>query len=310
VATVTGPPDIHPELAGGVVPDAEPIGAGVTATGRRRRRRLGFAFWLSVAYLAAILFGSLLADLLPLDNPTRPSGGGRETPSLSHWMGTDNIGQDIFSRVIYGARVSLFITFAATLIGIIIGSILGVTSGYYKHTIDTVITRSVDLVLAMPAVILALSMIIFFDNSGENRRFWLTIVLGILSIPPIARVIRASTITFSDREFVQAARTLGARHGRIIMREVFPNVIPTILSYAFIWMAILVVVEAGIGFLGLSVPPPTPTWGDMINKGRNELEIAPYIALMPSLVLFLTVLSLNYIGDKLRSFFDVRESFL
>ena len=225
-------------------------------------------------------------------------------------MGTDNIGQDIFSRVIYGARVSLLITGAATIIGIVFGSLLGVTAGYYKDTIDLVITRSVDLVLAMPAVILALSMIIFFDPNGAHRRIWLTIVLGTLSIPPIARVIRASTITFSDREFVQAARTLGARHGRVIVKEVFPNVVPTILSYALIWMAILVVVEAGIGFLGLSVPPPTPTWGDMINKGRNELEIAPHIALMPSLVLFLTVLSLNYAGDKLRGFFDVRESFL
>ena len=292
--------------------DADQADAGEPEPYVAPRRKFGFMFWASVAFLSILLFLAVFANYLPfiLDPDETFRGRARMGPTWKHPFGNDNIEKDVFSRVIYGARVSLLVTGAATLIGVVSGSLIGLATGFNKGAVDNVLTRIVDLVLAFPAIILALALIIFFDNEGKHRQTWLMITLGVLSIPPIARVIRAATLSYADREFVHAARTLGARNGRILFREVFPNVIPTIFSYALIFMAILVVIEAGIGFLGLSVPPPTPTWGDMINKGRNELETAAHISLMPALVLFLTVLSLNYIGDKVREIFDVREAFL
>jgi len=276
-----------------------------------RKRRFGFMFWLAVTFLVVLLFSAFFANLLPInDYDTAFSGRSREGPTWDFPFGNDNIGQDVFSRTIHGARVSLIVSGVATLIGVFFGGLIGLVTGYFRRTVDAVVTSMVDLVLAFPALILALAIILFFDSEGESRMFWLIVTLGLLSIPPIARIVRASVLTVADREFVQSAHLLGARNGRIMFREILPNVIPAILSYSLVFMAVLVVVESGIGFLGLSVPPPQPTWGDMINKGRNELEIAAHIALFPALVLFLTVLSLNYIGDKLRELFDVRESFL
>jgi ABC-type dipeptide/oligopeptide/nickel transport system permease subunit len=277
----------------------------------RPGRRLGPWFWLAVAFLTVLLLSALFADWLPLNPYDKTfAGRSRQGPNWDFPFGNDNIGQDIFSRTIYGARVSLIVAGLATCIGIFFGSIVGLVAGYYRRTVDSVLTSVVDLLLAFPALVLALAIIIFFDNEGTNRRFWLTVTLGLLSIAPIARIVRASVLTFSNREFVQAAEVLGARNGRIMFKEVLPNVVPVIISYSLVFMAILVVVESAIGFLGLSVPPPTPTWGDMISKGRNELEVAAHIALFPAFVLFLTVLSLNYIGDKLREYFDVRQSIL
>ncbi len=279
--------------------------------GRSAKRSLGAFFWIAVGFLAVIVLSALFADLLPLKDPSETfRGRSREGPTGEFFFGNDNIGQDIFSRTIYGARVSVFVAGAATIIGIFFGSLIGLVAGYFRGRIDAILTSTVDLLLAFPALVLALALIIFFDNEGDNRRFWLTVTLGLLSIAPIARIVRSSVIAYSDREFVQAARVLGARDGRIMFREVLPNVVPVILSYSLVFMAVLVVVESAIGFLGLSVPPPTPTWGDMISKGRNELEGSAHIALFPSGVLFLTVLSLNYVGDKLREFFDVRESII
>ncbi|MEM9033979.1 MAG: ABC transporter permease [Actinomycetota bacterium] len=277
--------------------------------GRKAKRKLGTFFWVAVGFLAFIVLAALFADFLPLKDPGETfRGRSREGPTGEFWFGNDNIGQDIFSRTIYGARVSVFVAGIATIIGIFFGSLIGLVAGYFRGRIDAILTSSVDLLLAFPALVLALALIIFFDNEGDNRRFWLTVTLGLLSIAPIARIVRSSVIAYSDREFVQAARVLGARDGRIMFKEVLPNVIPVILSYSLVFMAVLVVVESAIGFLGLSVPPPTPTWGDMISKGRNELEGAAHISLFPAGVLFLTVLALNYVGDKLREFFDVRES--
>jgi len=274
-------------------------------------RKLGWVFWAAVAFILAIVFSAFLAEFLPINDYDRAfAGRSRAGPNWSYIFGNDNIGQDVFARTIYGARISLLVAGLATLIGMLVGGSIGLITGYYRGAVDNVMTAGVDLILAFPALILALSMILFFDPEAKERMFWLIVVLGTLSIPPIARIVRSAVITYSGREFVQAARLMGARDGRIMLREVFPNVVPALLSYSLIFMAILVVVESGIGFLGLSVPPPQPTWGDMISKGRNELEGAAHISLFPAMVLFLTVLSLNYIGDKMREMFDVRESFL
>lgn len=274
-------------------------------------RHLGPIFWVAVVFVVALVLAAIFAPWLPIKDPDKSfSGHLREGPSLEFWFGTDNVSFDVFSRVIYGARISLLVAGAATLIGMVVGGAIGIVTGYFRGVLDSVLTGAVDLVLVFPALILALSMILFFDPDAKNRPFWLIVVLGLLSIPPIARIVRSVVVSYSDREFVQASHLMGARDGRIMRRELLPNVMPALLSYALVFMAILIVVEAGIGFLGLSVPPPQPTWGDMINKGRDRLAESAHISLAPAFTLFLTVLALNYIGDKLREMYDVRESFL
>jgi peptide/nickel transport system permease protein len=172
------------------------------------------------------------------------------------------------------------------------------------------ITSFTDATLVIPPLILALSLILFLDSEARRRVFILIVVFVLLSIAPIARVVRASTLVWSEREFVLAAKTMGARNGRIMFREVLPNVAPALVSYSLIVMANLIVVEGAVAFLGLSVPPPTPTWGDMINKGRTDLDSAAHISLIPAAIMFLTVLALNFVGDKVQERYEPRESVL
>jgi len=161
--------------------------------------------------------------------------------------------------------------------------------------------------LAFPALLLALAIITF---RNDRSLFNVVLAIGIVAIPPIARLIRASTLVFSQREFVTAARALGASNLRIITKEILPNVVLPVLSFSIIGVAVAIVAEGGLAFLGLSVAPPTPTWGGMINDGRSALETEPYISLIPCLIMFLTVLSLNLAGDRVREYFDVREGVL
>ena len=287
-------------------PSGEPESDGV-----RRRKPLGIIFWLAVGFLAALTLSAIFAEILPLKEPAQTyAGRNREGPSLEFWFGTDGVGRDVFSRVIYGAQVSLIVASVAATIALFIGGMVGMAAGYYRRRVDTIITSFTDGTLVIPPLILALSLILFLDSTSERRVFILIFVFVLLSIAPIARVVRASTLVWSEREFVLAARTMGARNGRIMFREILPNVAPALVSYSLIIMANLIVVEGAVAFLGLSVPPPTPTWGDMINKGRNDLDVAAHISLIPAATMFLTVLALNFVGDKLQERFEPRESLL
>jgi peptide/nickel transport system permease protein len=286
--------------------EAAPGGAGV-----RRRKPLGLVFWLAAGFLVALGLAAVFADLLPLRDPDDTFAGTRhDGPNLTHWFGSDGAGHDIFSRVIYGAQVSLSVAVGAAAAALVVGGMIGMAAGYYRGKVDSIITTVTDGTLVIPPLILAIAMILFLDNDAERRIFILITVFTLLSIAPIARVVRASALVWSDREFVLAAKTMGARNGRIMVREVLPNVAPALISYSLIVMAQLIVVEGAVAFLGLSVPPPTPTWGDMINKGRNDLAGAAHVSLIPAAFMFLTVLALNFVGDKLQERYESRGSVL
>ncbi len=274
-------------------------------------KRLGFFFWLAVVFLTVLGLAAIFADVLPLKHPAETfAGTSKSGPSLTHWFGNDAVGRDVFSRVIYGAQVSLVISTVGTLLALAIGGLLGMVSGYYGGRIDRWLTATLSATIVIPPLILFLALVLFLDSEAQRRVFILIFTFVLLSIAPIARVVRAATLTWAGQDFVLAARTLGARDGRVLFREVLPNVAPSLISYSLIIMAGLIVVEGAVAFLGLSVPPPTPTWGDMISKGRTNLDVAAHISLMPAITMFVTVLALNFVGDKLQQHFEPRESVL
>ncbi|MGW4791578.1 dipeptide/oligopeptide/nickel ABC transporter permease/ATP-binding protein [Nonomuraea sp. NPDC004297] len=269
------------------------------------RRRLGLGFCLAAGWIGLVLLAALLADLLPLARYDETlAGPPRSGPSLAHPFGTDGLGRDVLSRVVHGARVSLGVGIGAVLLGLGVGAPLGILAGYRRRATDAVIMAVNDVAQAFPALVFALAVVAFAGASLRN----VLIVLGVLGIPSWVRLIRGATLTFAEREFVLAARVLGARDRRILWREIVPNVAVPAASYAFIGMAVVVVAEGSLAFLGLSVQAPTPTWGGLINEGRTLMEDAPHVVLAPSIAMFLTVLSFNLVGDRLRAMTDVRES--
>ncbi|MEI7592524.1 MAG: ABC transporter permease [Actinomycetes bacterium] len=268
------------------------------------KRRLGLGFWLAAGWVGFISLLAVLAPYLPIQSPTKVSSCIKCPISAAHWLGTDSLGRDVFSRIVWGARVSLTVGLIAITFGLILGGLIGLIAGFYKGRTESLLMGAMDVLLAFPALLLALAIITFTNN----RTIWVvSMAIGIVSIAPSARLVRASTLMFGQREFVLASRTMGASNRRIIAREIFPNVVLPLLSFAIIGVAVAIVAEGGLAFLGLSVAPPTPTWGGMINEGRNVLETDPQIALIPSAVLFMTVLMLNFAGDRVREYFDVKE---
>jgi peptide/nickel transport system permease protein len=277
-----------------------------------RKRKLGVLFWLSVVWLVLLLFGAFFADLLPLKDPNRTfSGVARNGPSADHWFGADNIGHDVFARTIYGARRSLAVSIIATVIGMLIGSALGLISGFYRKALDTTIMVFVNILLAIPALVLLLALVTFLappDKASPFRQtFWVTVSLSLLVIPSLARIVRGSTMVWSDRDFVMASRTLGARNKRIMFKEVLPNVVPAMFSFAFTLVAVLITAEAALAFFGVGDVSGV-SWGLMIQNGRSQLERAPHMVLFPAIFMFLTILALNFIGDSVRTKFDVRQA--
>jgi len=293
--------ELSPELPALSVATAAPGAAADEDT--PRARGYGVLFWLSVAWIALVILAAILASVLPLKNPDTPLAIPRMGPSLHYPLGTDDLGRDTLSRIVYGARVSMIVGFTSIAFGLIVGGTLGLIAGYYKGRIGRLIMGFTDVLLAFPALVLALAIITFLGQSLRN----VVIAIGILSIAPIARFIRASTLTFSEREFVLAARALGAKDFRIITREILPNVAVPTLSFGLVAVAVAIVAEGGLAFLGLSVRPPTPSWGGMINEGRTFLSHSPEISLIPAAVLFVTVLAFNFVGDSLRARFDPRR---
>ena len=277
-----------------------------------RKRKLGVLFWLSVIWLVLLVFGAVFADLLPLKDPNRTfSGVAHDGPSSEHWFGADNIGHDVFARTIYGARRSLAVSVIATVIGMLIGSALGLISGYYRRALDTTIMVFVNILLAIPALVLLLALVTFLappDKASPLRQtFWVTVSLSLLVIPSLARITRGSTMVWSDRDFVMASRTLGARNKRIMFKEVLPNVVPAMFSFAFTLVAVLITAEAALAFFGVGDVSGV-SWGLMIQNGRSQLERAPHMVLFPAIFMFLTILALNFIGDSVRTKFDVRQA--
>lgn len=293
-------------LAGEVWSEAGQVSEAGAPTGAGHRR-LGPGFWIAAGWVGLVVLAAVLANVLPIPDPNQIVGLPRQGPSLHHLLGTDDIGRDMLARIVYGARISLIVGFASVAIGLLIGGTLGLIAGFYGGARDGTLSAISNVLLAFPPLILALALISFV---GQNLRN-VVLVIAVLAIAPVQRIVRASTLSYAQREFVLSARALGAKNRRIIVREILPNVVPSALSFALVGVAVAIVAEGALAFLGLSVPPPTATWGGMISEGRNVLQQGdPMVSLWPSIAMFLLVLALNFIGDRLRSFFDVKEGAL
>lgn len=273
----------------------------------RKGRRLGMLFWVAIGWLIFVFTVAIFAPVLPLPSPTDMDMLERRAPfSAEHWLGTDGLGRDEFSRLIFGARISLVVGVCAPVIGLVIGGALGMLAGYFRGRFESMVVGSMDVLLAFPPLILALAVTAYLGQSIFN----LTLILGILSVPAFMRVARASTLTLARREFVIAAQALGATHARILLRELLPNVMLPLAAFFLLGVAVIIVVEGALSFLGLGVPPPISSWGSMIGEGRESLDVAPRLAFMPAAAMFLTVLSFNLVGDTLRALTDPRQGAL
>jgi peptide/nickel transport system permease protein len=325
-------PEVDParELVGEAVGRGMPVDAGTieiaaVETGpeirRLRKKGLGFTGWLSIAWIGLVVGLAILAPVLPIDDPKEsiteiarrgPLADAGSAPG--HLLGGDFNGRDMLSRLIWGGRTTLVVATSAVIIGFVLGGLLGLLGGYFRGKVDVVVSLLLDVFLAIPAVILALALVTILrtqpgteGGGGLDPEIALILALGFVSIPVLGRITRASTLSWSEREFVLAARAQGAKHRRIITREVLPNVLPAMMSIALLGIAVAIVAEGTLAILGASVETDTPTWGNMIAIGRTQLQRAPHIVFEPALMIFFTVLALNMLGDVVRSKFDVRE---
>jgi peptide/nickel transport system permease protein len=274
------------------------------------KKRLGVFFWICAGWIGLIVFVAVFANLLPLPNPdfqnfAAPQNGG---PAWGHLLGTDDLNRDIFSRLLYGSRVSLVVGFGGAVIGLILGGIPAMYSAYRRGRVDTILSTISYAVLAFPALVAVIAIGEFWGHA-----LWkITVVIGVFSAPLIFRIIRASTLSYASRDFVMAAKALGASDRRILGRELLPNIVPTIISFGLIAVATIIVLEGTLAFLGLSVPPPTPSWGNMLNEGSTLLsggkgQTNPWLVIFPAAAMFSLLFTLNVVADKLRAFFDVTQ---
>jgi peptide/nickel transport system permease protein len=261
-----------------------------------------------MAGLVVMLLLYALTLLTPLIAPYDPTAQGDIVltrylhPSLTHLMGTDKFGRDIFTRVLYGARISLTIGFIAVGLGVLVGAAVGSVAGYFGKWTDTVLMRFTDMMLSFPRLILLIVVIALFEPS-----IWLVvIVLGLTGWMSVARIVRGEVLSLREREFIQAAKVLGMSDTRIILRHILPNTLAPVIVYATLGIGNTILVEASLSFLGLGVQPPTPSWGNMINDGRDALLTAWWISTFPGLAIVLTVTAFNLLGDGLRDAMDPR----
>lgn len=263
---------------------------------------------MAVAALALIVGFYLLALLAPWIAPYDPIAQGDVArtgflgPSLEHLLGTDRLGRDVFSRILYGARISLLIGLVATAISVSIGTMVGAVAGYLGGWWDRILMRSTDMVLAFPRLVLLIFIVALFEPSV----LVIVLVLGLTQWPPTARIVRGDVLSVREREFVQAARALGLGRARIILRHVVPNVLAPVIVAATLGIGNTIVLEAGLSFLGLGPPGPTPTWGNMVADGRSNMLGAWWVATFPGMAIVLVVLAFNLVGDGLRDALDPR----
>lgn len=289
-----------------------------------RRKRRPWAAMLGTAWLLGIGALAVLADYLPFIRGYRqqvPSARNfAARPGADFWFGSDQLGRDVFARCIYGARVSLLVATSSIVVGLVMGGLLGMVAGYFRGWVDRVISIVADSLLAFPPVVIAILIVGRFDALSDDdfsilwwhpTRTWsVVIVLSLLSIAPITRIVRAQTLSVSQREFVLAARSVGAKNRRVLVREVLPNLVPAMTSVAFTGIAVLLVAEGALAFLGYSVKVPIPTWGFLINESRPRIRDAWWPTMFPCMMLFLTVVSFNMIGDWVARRFDIKEAAL
>lgn len=221
-------------------------------------------------------------------------------PSSEHWFGTDHNGRDVFTRIIHGMSITLYIGFLSVFVGMLVGVPLGIFSGYYGKYLDIVIMRFIDILLAFPGILLAIALVSVLGGSINN----VILAVGVFSVPGFARIVRGSTMAVSKLEYIDAVRALGASDSRIIFLHILPNIISPIIVQATIRIAIAILIASGLSFLGLGAQPPTPEWGAMLSQGRSYMFDHPHVALFPGLAIVTIVLAFNLFGDGLRDAFD------
>lgn len=269
-------------------------------TPRWERMSAQLEIWIPAGFLALMLLACFVWPLVfPLPNPVRGSLAHPRLPPLSpgHMLGTDPLGNDIVSRILYGGRVSFEVGLGTTAIGILVGGSIGGIAGYLGRAADVVIMRTLDVLLAFPSLVLAIVIATYLGPSEVNV-IW---AISFFAIPAFARLSRAGTLRLREEPFVLVAKLSGTSVRRILFRHITPNVLPTLVTYGLLGVGVAITVEAALSYLGLGVPPPGPSWGNMIATGQQNLTTSPYLVIIPSGFLFATVLSLNLLGDALRA---------
>lgn len=265
----------------------------------KKSRTAMFGIGLIIGFILLAVFADVIVDY-EMDAIKLNVKERLQEPSADHWFGTDEYGRDIFARIVFGTRISLFVGMISVGIALSIGGTLGAIAGYYGGRIDNTIMRCLDVLLAIPTILLAITIVASLGASILN----LMIAVGISNIPGFARVVRASVMSVKDQEFIEAAKAIGAKDHTIILKHVLPNSLAPIIVFATLKVATAIMATAALSFIGLGVQPPTPEWGSMLAGGRAYIRDQMYLVMFPGLAIVLTVLSLNLIGDGLRDALD------
>jgi ABC-type dipeptide/oligopeptide/nickel transport system permease subunit len=293
--------------AGSIGSPAEAIATDISAARplraevwrRFRRNKLAVA---GVVFIILLILVAIFASVIAPYSITERTSEFRQGPSADHWFGTDRIGRDVFSRVVYGARVSLKVGILATLLSLIIGVLGGAAAGFLGGAVETIIMRLTDIFLAIPYIILAVALATVLGR-GENT---VIVVLGLTGWLAICRIVRSSFLSLRQLEYVEAATAVGAGRLRIMFRHILPNALQPIIVYGTIAVGSAILAEAALSFLGVGAEPPTPAWGLMVDEGRGDLVNAPHLLYFPGGAIFLTVLAFQFMGDGLRDALDPR----
>ncbi|HLW46886.1 MAG TPA: ABC transporter permease [bacterium] len=302
---------LDPALAAADVPAARRRhrSAARMAWNRFRRHRMALAGLAVVAAFALASAAPRLAS--PYDPQSSDLDHRLAAPTWAHPMGTDDLGRDLLTRILYGGRISLTIGVAAMALAVTLGTAVGAAAGFYGRWVDNALMRLTDLVLSFPQLFVLIVLALVLRNvslpalrTGAASVLPIVLVIAVTSWMPVARLVRATFLSLREATFVEAARGLGVRNGRIIARHVLPNSLGPIIVAATLRVASSIITESGLSFLGFGVQPPTPTWGNMLNAAQDQMTSAPWTAIYPGLMIFLTVIAINYIGDGLRDALD------
>jgi len=252
---------------------------------------------LTVALILIAVFADFLAPFDPLEQNVYSR---LTSPETRHWFGTDSYGRDILSRIIHGSRVSLTVGVGSILFGMTFGSFMGMFAAFDRGRVGNLIMRGVDVMMCFPAEIFAILFLVMIGQGLDK----LIIAIGVVMMPRFARLAFGTTLSIREREYIEAARALGAKRPRVIMKHIFPNILGEIMVMSSLWTATAIRVEANLSFLGMGVPPPTPTWGNMVRTGVTQLTNAPWLSIFPGLAIMMAVLAFNLIGDGMRDVLD------
>src|SRR5260221_5305936 len=283
----------------------QPIRRGFWAQLRRLPRA-----WIGATLVLLVVLGAVFAPLLAPADPLKQfrdglaENGTPLPPSERFPMGTDNLGRDVMSRMLYGARISLSASFLANALAALLGTALGLLAGYYSGRLDWIIMRMIDVLLAFPAILLALGLAAVWGHNFQT----IAVILSVVTFPPLVRLIRAQVLSVRERLFVESARSLGSNDWQIIFYHILPQTVTVMVVWASLSFANTVLLEAALSFLGVGIPLPDPSWGNMINEGQSRYRIAPWMVLVPTVAILITTLGFNLLGDAVRDALDPRTS--